>query len=129
MSNKTTKRTLATAIGAALVGSMSVTTGALAAENPFGLQELGGGYMQVAMNEGKCGGDKKTGEAKCGGDKKAGEAKCGGDKKAGEGKCGGDKKAGEGKSGGDKKAGEGKCGGDKTTGEGKCGEGTCGARK
>ena len=67
------------AIGAAMVGSLTLGT-ASAAENPFGLSELGSGYMQLASShkEGKCG------EGKCGGEKKAeAEGKCG------EGKCGG----------------------------------------
>ena len=98
MNNKTSLKPVAAAIGAAFAGSMLLTGSAGAAENPFGLSELGGGYMQVAeAAEGKCG------EGKCGGDKaKTAEGKCG------EGKCGGDKaKTAEGK------CGEGKCGGKK----------------
>ena len=46
---------------------------ATAADNPFGLSELGSGYMQLASShEGKCG------EGKCGGEKKAKEGSCGG---------------------------------------------------
>jgi uncharacterized low-complexity protein len=138
MSKKQMKPVVA-AIGAAVVGSLTLGT-ATAAENPFGLSELGSGYMQLASShmEGKCGGDKdkegKCGEGKCGGDKDM-EGKCGGDKDM-EGKCGGDKgmegKCGEGKCGGDKGM-EGKCGGDKDM-EGKCGgdkgmEGKCGSAK
>ena len=92
------------AIGAAVVGAMSMGT-ASAATNPFGLAELDGGYMQLAdakMAEGKCGGDKSKVEGKCG------EGKCGADKSMSEGKCGGDKKA---------------------SSEGKCGEGKCGSGK
>jgi uncharacterized low-complexity protein len=120
MSQKTTKRTLATAVGATLVGGLAFASGTQAGENPFGLQELNSGYMQIAMQEGKCG------EGKCGEEMKTEEGKCG------EGKCGSDMKAGEGKCGGDK-AKEGACGGSKEGAsksmEGKCGEGKCGSNK
>ena len=100
MSKKTHMKPVAAAIGAALAGSLAMGT-ATAADNPFGLSELGSGYMQLASShEGKCG------EGKCGGEKATStEGKCG------EGKCGGDKKAHEGKCGGDKKDKEGSCGG------------------
>jgi len=100
----TTIKPVAAAIGACMVGTLSLTT-ANAAPNPFGLEELNGGYMQVA-------------------DAKAGEGKCG------EGKCGAGAAGAadtEGKCGGDKGMDEGKCGGDKGKKEGKCGEGKCGA--
>jgi uncharacterized low-complexity protein len=112
MSDKSTIKPLAIAVGAALATSLASTTVVNAAENPFAMSELSSGYMVADAAEGKCG------EGKCGGDKKAAE-----EGKCGEGKCGGDKKAAEegaaktteeGKCGGDKKAaGEGKCGGDK----------------
>ena len=80
-------------VGAALVGSLGAFGLAQAAENPFALQALDSGYVQVAeadtegkCGEGKCGG--KDGEGKCGSTKdggKDGEGKCG------EGKCGGSK--------------------------------------
>ena len=77
------KKPVATAIGAAVAGSMLMAGAANAASNPFGLAELSGGYVQVAGNmEGKCG------AGKCGGDKameKGMEGKCGA------GKCGGAK--------------------------------------
>jgi uncharacterized low-complexity protein len=87
MSNKSN---FSLTLGAALLGSMAVM-GTAQADNPFGMQQLSSGYMQLAMNEGKCG------EGKCGGSKssegKCGEGKCGGSKssegKCGEGKCGG----------------------------------------
>ena len=87
MSNTTIKKPLVAAIGVAIVGSLAAT-GSMAADNPFGLSELSGGYMQTAM-EGKCGGDKAM-EGKCGGDmaKKAVKTMEG---KCGEGKCGGSK--------------------------------------
>ncbi len=85
------QKSTAIAIGTALAGSIALGT-ANAAENPFGMTELSGGYMQVAMSEGKCG------EGKCGGKKEeSSEGKCGGKKedssegKCGEGKCGGNK--------------------------------------
>ena len=103
MSNKTNRKTLAIAAGAALVTSLASTSAVNAAENPFAMTQLPGGYMVAdAHMEGKCG------EGKCGA-KKEGEGKCG------EGKCGGAKKEGEGK------CGEGKCGGDKKDKEGSCG--------
>lgn len=86
------KKLLSIAVGTTFAAS--VTSPAIAAENPFGMNELSGGY-QLAMStmpEGACGG--KGDEGKCGGDKKTSEGKCGGDKKKTEGKCG-----------------EGKCGG------------------
>ena len=106
MSDQTFKKPLAIAMGATFAAALSASPIANADTNPFGMQNLSSGYMQLA--EGKCG------EGKCGGDKGK-EGKCG------EGKCGGDK----GKEG---KCGEGKCGGDKGK-EGKCGEGKCGGDK
>ena len=96
MSNKSTLKPLAVAMGAAFVTSLAGTNIASAAENPFAMSELSSGYMVAEAAEGKCG------EGKCGGEKKAAAA---GGKAAAEGKCG------EGKCGGEKKAaGEGKCG-------------------
>ena len=106
MAHKKVLNPLAAAIGSAVVAGLCSTAIANAAENPFGLSALDGGYMQVA--EGKCG------QGKCGGAKPA-ESKCGA------GKCGGAKPA-------EGKCGEGKCGGAKKT-EGKCGEGKCGGAK
>ena len=111
MSQNSTKKPLAIALGAAFVTSLAAIPVANAAENPFAMSELTSGYMVAEMAEGKCG------EGKCGGDKAKEEGKCG------EGKCGGDKAAAEGK------CGEGKCGGDKAKAEGKCGEGKCGGDK
>lgn len=113
MSKKTMKPVVA-AIGAAFAGSMLMAGAANAAANPFGLNELNGGYVQIADNhEGKCGASKeaegKCGAGKCGGSKKEAEGKCGA------GKCGGSKKEAEGK------CGAGKCGGSKKEAEGKCG--------
>ena len=69
MSKKDTLKPVAAAIGAALVGTLSASV-VNAAENPFGLQQLDSGYMQIATSgtEGKCGGEKSS-EGKCGGEK------------------------------------------------------------
>ena len=111
MSKKMT--TLSIAAGTAFVASLAASNVASAAEgaNPFAMNELSSGYMQVADNhmEGKCGGKKDKKEGKCG------EGKCG------EGKCGGKKEM--------EKNMEGKCGGKKSEKEGKCGEGKCGGKK
>jgi uncharacterized low-complexity protein len=132
MSKKKSMTTLSIAAGTAFVASLAVSNVANAAEgaNPFAMNELSGGYMQLADakgSEGKCGGMKKDEkEGKCG------EGKCGGSKamdKNMEGNCGGKKAKKEGK------CGEGKCGGSKAMEndmkkmEGKCGEGKCGGKK
>ena len=96
------KKPVALAIGAAIAGSMAVTSVAHAAA--YSATDLGSGYAST-MAEGSCGGDKGQ-EGKCG------EGKCGGDKKGAEGKCG-----------------EGKCGAHDKGKEGKCGEGKCGGTK
>jgi len=110
MSEKITRKPLAIALGAAFVTSLASASIANAAENPFAMSELAGGYMVAGSH--MEGGDKgkaegKCGEGKCGGEKKKAEGKCG------EGKCGGEKKEAEGKCGGEKKEAEGKCGGEK----------------
>ena len=108
MSNKKSITTLSIAAGAAFVASLAMGSVANAAEgaNPFAMNELSGGYMQLA--EGKCGGKKSMDKDKEG---KCGEGKCGDAKKkmkkdgnCGEGKCGEGKK---------KMEKEGKCGGSK----------------
>ena len=99
MSEKSFKKPLAIAMGATFAAALSASPVASADSNPFGMQDLSGGYMQLA--EGKCG------EGKCGEDKAKKEGKCG------EGKCGEDKAKKEGK------CGEGKCGEDKMKKEGK----------
>ena len=106
MSKKKTINTLSIAAGTAFVASLAMGSVANAAEgaNPFAMNELSSGYMQLA--EGKCG------EGKCGGKKM--------DKNSKGGKCGDSKKMEK----------EGKCGGDKKMKkEGKCGEGKCGGKK
>ena len=97
MAQKTSMKPLAFALGAAFATTLSSASVANAADNPFAMTEISGGYMVAAAAEGKCG------EGKCGGEKKATtEGKCG------EGKCGGEKKAAT-----EGKCGEGKCGGSK----------------
>ena len=96
MSDKSTLKPLVAALGTTFAISL---TAAPAAENPFAINKLGGGYMVADSHEGKCG------EAKCGADKKEAEGKCGEKKENAEGKCG-----------------EAKCGADKKEAEGKCGE-------
>ncbi len=104
MSEKSKMKPLAIAAGAAFVTTLASTTVVNAAENPFAMTELHGGYMVADAAEGKCGGEKKAAEeGKCGAEKKAAEEKA-----AGEGKCGGEKKAAEEKAGK-----EGKCGASK----------------
>jgi len=95
MSQESTKKPLAIALGAAFVTSLAAIPVANAAENPFAMSELSSGYMVAEMAEGKCG------EGKCGGEKAKPEGKCGGEKAKAEGKCG-----------------EGKCGGNKAKAEG-----------
>ncbi len=110
MSEKKVGKPVALAVGAALVGSMAMTSTVASAdtlESPFAMSTLSAGYM-LGTGEGSCGGDK---EGK--GEDKEGEGACG------EGSCGGDKKEGH------DKEGEGSCGEEKE-GEGACGEGSCG---
>ena len=97
MSEKNTKKPLAIALGAAFVTSLAGAPVANAAENPFAMSELAGGYM-VADSHME-GGDKAEAEGKCGAGKTEAEGKCGAEKTKAEGKCG-----------------EGKCGAGKTEG-------------
>ena len=70
MSNKAAIRPLSVALGTVFTISLVNTAIANAAENPFSVKPLSGGYMVLA--EGKCG------EGKCGAGKgKGGEGKCG----------------------------------------------------
>ncbi len=80
---------------------------AFAADNPFAMQKLSGGYQLAATDmtdkkmDGSCGTDKKK-DGSCSADKKTTKKK---DGKCGEGKCGADKKA--------TKTKDGSCGADK----------------
>ena len=97
---KQTSKTLAAAVGAALIASVTASSALSAGDNPFQLTDLGSGYSVAGDNEGKCG------EGKCGEGKESSEsghdgheaaddtqepAKAEGEGKCGEGKCGGDK--------------------------------------
>ena len=142
MSQKSTLKPLAAAMGAAFVTSLATAPVANAAENPFAMSELSSGYMVASSHmegkcgEGKCGGAKATKEGKCGmkmmdadGDGKvtkdefdaAHEAMFSKKDKNADGVLDASEMEG--------KCGEGKCGGAKTTKEGKCGEGKCGGMK
>jgi len=88
---KTNKTPVAVAVGTAVVTTFSGTP-VQAAQNPFGMTELSGGYMQVAETD-------KAGEMKCGAsmnmqEGSCGEGKCGammGEPKVTEGQCAGNK--------------------------------------
>lgn len=102
------KKTIGVAVGSVFAAGMTIVPMASAAENPFALQSLQGGYMLAADAPAK-----------------APEAKCG------QGKCGSMKQGAAAKSG-EAKCGQGKCGGMKTetplkATEAKCGQGKCGA--
>jgi uncharacterized low-complexity protein len=134
MSMKTPMKPLAIALGATFVTSLTATPLANAAENPFAMSELSGGYMVAESHEGKCGGMKQEGEGKCGAKKAAGE----GMMKEGEGmmqESEGMMQKGEGmmqEGEGMMQEGEGMMQegeGMKEKAEGKCGEGKCGAKK
>lgn len=89
----TMKKSLSVAMGATFAAAMTASPVVSADANPFGMQNLESGYMQVA--EGKCG------EGKCGESKMKKEGKCGGattkEAKSDEGKMGKEGKCGEGK--------------------------------
>jgi uncharacterized low-complexity protein len=114
MAQKVSIKPLTFALGAAFASTLSGTAVVNAADNPFTMTELSGGYMVAEAAEGKCGGDKAGKEGKCGEGKSS--VSEGGDKAGKEGKCG------EGKSSVSE-------GGDKAGKEGKCGEGKCGGSK
>ena len=118
MSKKFSKKPLAVAIGTAVATTLSFAPAVNAEQSPFGMTDLGTGYLELAEGESKCGANmgKGEGEAKCGDKmKEKAEATCG-EGKCGEGKCAGKKPEKAEKA-------EGKCG------EGKCGEGKCGGAK
>jgi uncharacterized low-complexity protein len=101
--SKQTSITLMSVAGAVLFGSLAMAGAAHAGDNPFGHTPLNGSYLQVAMEEGKCG------EAK----KEAGE----------EGKPEVTQEAGENSELGNKETKR------KTGKGGKCGSAKCGANK
>ena len=101
----TMKKSLSAALGTTFIAAMAASPVVNADTNPFGMQNIEGGYMQVA--DGKCGEGKMEMKKE-----KAKEAKCGeSHKKEMEGKCGGEKKKEMKKMKKEGKCGEGKCGG------------------
>ena len=84
------KRPLAAAVGTAFLASVALAPLASAADNPFQLDRLAGGYSlaEKANAEGKCG-EGKCGEGKCGGATSEAGVKAESEGKCGEGKCGG----------------------------------------
>ena len=108
-----------TTISLTLTAALGAAGALVAAANPFGMQALDNGYVQLA--------DAKTGEGKCGANMKTEEGKCSAgmkqEGKAKDGKCSANMKSAEGKCGANKKAAETKAK------DGKCGEGKCGANK
>ncbi len=124
--SKKLMKPISLAIGTAFVTSLAASNVSAATDanaNPFAMNDLSGGYMQLASGYGDAKSDK---EGKCGEGKAGKEGKCGEDKAGKEGKCG------EGKCGEKdemKKNMEGKCGEKKSEKEGKCGEGKCGSSK
>jgi uncharacterized low-complexity protein len=110
--SKKSMKSVSLVLGTAFVTSLVATN--LSAEintsNPFAMNELSGGYMQLAdaNNAGKSDQEGKYGDKKSEKEGKCGEGKCGSKgemKKDMEGKCGGKKSDKDGK------YGEGKCGG------------------
>ena len=137
---KMKKTPLAAAMGTAIISTFAAT--AVQAEaNPFSVNEMSAGYMQLAAAHEEAAPAAKEAEMKCGDKMKkpAGEGKCA-DAKCGEGKCAGKKAAAEAEKAKDAKCGENKCGEGKCAGnkaapaaekaeEAKCGEKKCGANK
>ncbi len=95
-------RPTSVAIGATFMVSMATIPIANAADNPFGFNELSGGYL---LAEQKAGGEGKCAEGKCAEGKCSGAAKEGPGEKAAEGKCA-EGKCAEGKCSGKAKEGE-----------------------
>ena len=83
--NASKTASVALALTAALGGSAAVQ----AAANPFGISELGGGYLQLAE---AATGATNSGAKKTAAEGKCGEGKCGANKKTAEGKCGGERR-------------------------------------
>lgn len=92
MSNKKPMITLSLAAGTAFIASLATANIANAAEgaNPFEMNELSSGYMQLAAADkmDKAKKDGSCGEGKCGSMKDKKEKKGKKDGKCGEGKCG-----------------------------------------
>lgn len=94
-------KALAVALGGAFAVTLAAAPVVHAAENPFAMKTLSGGYMVAEADKAMDGEkmkDGKCGTGKCGANKKkaaeeekAKEGKCSGDKKSTEGKCSGNK--------------------------------------
>jgi uncharacterized low-complexity protein len=136
---------LSLAVGAAFIGSMSLSQIALA-DTGFQLNQMKSGYnladqaaapadaakaKEGKCGEGKCGATKgkkcmdmtdKAAQDKCMADahKKGADKSCSGDKKGADKSCSGDKKGGEKSCSGDKKGAEKSCSGDKKGAEKSC---------
>lgn len=111
---KTQRSHLKLATGMTVVATFALGSLAHAADNPFDMQKLDGGYQLAQANTDGKKTDGKCGEAKCG------ATKAGAEKKQ-DGKCGADKKK-DASCGADKKK-DGSCGGDKKK------DASCGAKK
>ncbi|MER0169145.1 MAG: hypothetical protein DU489_00735 [Nitrosomonas sp.] len=111
--SKKSMKPVSLALSTALVTSLAASNlSADTVANPFAMNELSGGYMQLADASGAANKPAQDGGKET---KQNMEGKCG------EGKCGSKKEM--------KQNMEGKCGGKKAEQEGKCGEGKCGANK
>lgn len=120
MSSNKSSKTLTLALGTAFVTGLAASNVASASQtgaNPFAMNELSSGYMQLADNHM---GDKNR-EGRCGEGRGQSNKQDNTEGKCGEGKCGNQKQM--------EKNMEGKCGGAKAKQEGKCGEGKCGTNK
>ena len=106
--SKKSMKPVSLVLGTALITSLAASNlSADTSVNPFAMNELSGGYMQLADASSA----KKSDQ----------EGKSDGKKTENEGKCGGKNEM--------KQNMEGKCGGKKAEQEGKCGEGKCGSKK
>lgn len=115
--SKKSMKPVSLVVGTAFVTSLAASNLAADANintNPFAMNELSSGYMQLA-DASSSSDNKSDKEGKCGSKKTEKEGKCG------EGKCGSKQEM--------KNNMEGKCGEKKSEKEGKCGEGKCGSKK
>lgn len=68
------KSIISIAVGSAFAATLGTASLVSAADNPFGIQSLGKGYMVADAHKY---GDKKGSEGKCGGEGSCGEGRCG----------------------------------------------------
>ena len=116
MKKKSISLALSTALGTAFIAGAALSPAVHAADNPFGMQKLDGGYQLAQAKTDDKKKDGKCGEGKCGAEKKTVEKKK--DGKCGEGKCGADKAAGTKP---EAKMKDGSCGGATKMKDGSCG--------